>query len=156
MSGAFCYFTKKQFIKRFTLNKKERIKKQKVIEYLFSEGQAFVLYPFRIYYFFRHCPDAPGNTGDGSVNEPLLQFGVGVGKKHFKKAVQRNRIKRLVREAYRTQKLPLLEALTKSKEWRLKLFFIYTGKEMPEHSFIKSKVANVLQRMEKEIPKRPF
>ena len=86
--------------------------------------------------------------------EPVLQFGVTVSKKHFKKAVHRNRIKRLVREAYRTQKLPLQQLLKEKQPATLKLFVIYTGKELPDYYLIRTKVAAILERLEKETVKR--
>ena len=81
----------------------------------------------------------------------MLQFGTGVSKRHFKRAVDRNRIKRLVREAYRTQKLPLQGLLKESEKGYLKLFILYTGKELPDYQLIREKVGGVLERLEKEL-----
>jgi ribonuclease P protein component len=125
--------------KKFTLGKNERLKSRKQIEQLFSEGKNFPLSPFRIYY--RLIPiitDSPSN----------LQFGAGVSGKNFKKAVDRNRIKRLTREAYRLQKSQLHQAL-KQKNLRLNIFFIYTGKELPEFSIMKEKVTVILDKLTK-------
>jgi ribonuclease P protein component len=89
----------------------------------------------------------------GSQGESVLQFGAGVSKRHFKRAVDRNRIKRLIREAYRTQKLPLQGLLTESRKGYLKLFILFTGKELPEYQLVKEKVGVVLGRLEKEVGK---
>lgn len=79
-----------------------------------------------------------------------LQAGFSVSSKKFKKATDRNRIKRLMRECYRTQKHPLL-ALTENKNGRLSVFFIYTGKEIPEYLLIKEKMAVALELLVKKL-----
>ena len=150
--GAFCYFRKKA-IKKYTLHKGERLKKRKVIEHLFKGGTSFNVYPFRIYYHLNKDVNAANeltDKGEGT-KEPLLQFGVGVSKKYFKKAVDRNRIKRLTREVYRLQKLPLQEILVAKKKIHLQVFFIFTGKEMPNFEIVKQKVYTALQRLEQQV-----
>ena len=79
-----------------------------------------------------------------------LQAGFGASSRHFKKAVDRNRIKRLGREAYRLQKEPLLRRLT-DKRLSLAVFFIYTGKELPEYATVTEKIGVILQKLIKEI-----
>ncbi|MGI8599698.1 MAG: ribonuclease P protein component [Chitinophagaceae bacterium] len=129
-------------MRQYTLHKTERLKKRKAIESLFREGKSFVNVPFRLYYQFFETSE----TG-----EPL-QFGVGVSKKYFKKAVNRNRIKRLIREAYRLQKTILKELLQK-QQIELKVFFIYTGNELPDYDLVFLKVGDILKRLEKEVKK---
>ena len=124
--------------KQFTLGKNERLKSRKSIEQLFSEGKRFVATPYKILYVF-----AP-------ADESALLFGTGVSAKAFKKAVDRNRIKRLTREAYRLQKKELQEKL-KVGNIRMNVFFIYTGKELPQYSDVYSKVGTVLKKLEKLI-----
>ena len=121
--------------KQFTLGKNERLKSRKQIEQLFNEGKSLVVNPFRIYYLLNKFSGAP------------LQFGIGVSGKNFKKAVDRNRIKRLTREVYRLQKLSLQEKLN-GKKLQLNVFFIYTGKELPDFKLIKEKVAVALKKLE--------
>lgn len=120
--------------KQFTLGKEERLKSQKQTELVFSEGKKFTLAPFRVYYL--------------SINDQLnvLQFGVGVSTKNFKKAVDRNRIKRLAREAYRLQKKILEKKLIEANSY-LTVFFIYTGKELPEYKDINDKIGKVLNKL---------
>ena len=89
---------------------------------------------------------APGRPGPGGSP---VQAGFGAGSRYFKKAVDRNRIKRLCREAYRLQKQPLLDLL-KKKERSLALFFIYTGKELPDYQIVTEKISVALQRLIKE------
>ena len=122
--------------KQFTLGKDERLKSRKQIEELFAEGKSFVVSPFRVY-FFVHGP---------LTMDHGLRFGVGVSNKNFKKAVDRNRIKRLTREAWRLQKIELKE-LVKTKGKQLNVFFIYTGKELPDFKAIKDKVAVALKKL---------
>ena len=120
--------------KKLTLGKNERLKSRKQIELLFSEGKKFSMTPFRVHYLFNE-----------SANPPL-QFAVGVSNKNFKKAVDRNRIKRLVREAYRLQKITLLQK-AKEKKGQLNLFFIYTGKEIPGFSEVFEKMKKMLDKL---------
>lgn len=121
--------------KRFTLGKNERLKSRKIIEQLFGEGKSFSCAPFRVYYL-----TAP------SVGDPPLLFGIGVSGKSFKRAVERNRIKRLAREAWRLQKNELKEKL-KAANRQMYVFFIYTGKEMPDYKTVKDKVAVALKKL---------
>lgn len=120
--------------KQFTLGKNERLKSRKQIEQLFSEGKKFTLAPFRIHYIL----NKPATTS--------LLFGAGAGSKTFKKAVDRNRIKRLIREAYRLQKKNLQEKLKEQKS-QLSVFFIYTGKEMPVYKEVYDKTGKVLDKL---------
>lgn len=75
-----------------------------------------------------------------------LQVGVGASGKHFKKAVDRNRIKRLLREAWRLQKQPLKTLLEGNKN-RLSVFIIYTGKELPEYAALSLRVGELIDKL---------
>lgn len=122
-------------VKKFTLKKAERLKRRKIIEQLFGEGRAVSAFPIRVQYKM--------------VDEQLavsLQAGFSVSSRNFKRAVDRNRIKRLMREAYRMQKMPLEQAL-QTKQRRLALFLIYTGKELPEFDLVKEKMEVVLKKL---------
>jgi ribonuclease P protein component len=133
---------------RYTLGKAERLKSRKAIEDLFSSGESFSLHPFRVYFLkrnFEHC------TEKNEKHPHALQFGVGVSKKNFKKAVDRNRLKRLTREAYRLQKNILVDDLDSKKEWCLKLFLVYTSREMMDYKEIKEKVEKALVRLQSKI-----
>ena len=68
--------------------------------------------------------------------------------KNFKRAVDRNRVKRLTREAYRLQKKQLQEA-TIQKKLQLNIFFIYTGKELPAFNIVREKVNVILNKLTK-------
>ena len=121
--------------KKFGLGKNERLRSRKAIEHLFKEGKRFVVTPFRLYYVLKPA------EGD-----PLLQFGVGVSAKNFKKAVDRNKIKRLTREAYRLQKNEI-----RLTNHQLLVFFIYTGKDIPQFQFIYEKLGIILKKLGKLI-----
>jgi ribonuclease P protein component len=119
--------------KQFTLGKTERLKSRKAIEQLFKEGKSFVSGPARVYYTF---------TGAGTS----LQFGAGVSTRNFKKAVDRNRIKRLMREAWRLQKTPLNQML-KEQNRQLNVFYIYTAKQLPVYQDIYEKTGKIIERL---------
>ncbi|MBI2730810.1 MAG: ribonuclease P protein component [Sphingobacteriales bacterium] len=123
--------------KQFTLGKNERLKSRKQIEQLFKEGKSFAVFPYKVFYRIAHCQLPTAN---------VLQFGIGVSNRNFKKAVDRNKIKRLSREAWRVQKNELKERVIK-KNITLNIFFIYTGKEIVEYSFVKEKVAVILKKL---------
>ncbi len=129
--------------KQFTFGKDERLKSRKQIEQLFSEGKKFVATPFRIY-FIVNGESSMVNGGN------WLQFGVGVSSKNFKKAVDRNRIKRLTKEAWRLQKNELKKKL-KVDNKQVNVFFIYTGKGLPDFETIKDKVAVALKKLSDKI-----
>ena len=121
---------------KLTLGKNERLKSRKTIEQLFKEGQRFTVFPFKVVCLI--------SDGKG------LQFGVGAGTKNFKKAVDRNKIKRLTREAWRLQKNPLQKQL-EEKNTGLSIFFIYTDKEIPDYRLVYDKVNMILTKLVKLI-----
>ena len=135
---------------RYTLGKDQRIKRRKDIERLFNNGESFSIYPLRVYYFIRNEDDKSDSTSQSQIVEPILQFGAGVSKRNFKKAVDRNRIKRLLRETYRLGNSGLELALALKKEASLKLFILYVGKEMPTYDLIEQKVGQALLRLQKK------
>lgn len=102
---------------------------------MFKNGKSFSLFPFRVVYVW---------AGDAEV----LQTGFSVSTRYFKKAVDRNRVKRLMREGYRLQKQPLLDILT-TTEKKLGVFFIFTGNEVPEYKLVFEKMTAVLKRLQK-------
>lgn len=120
--------------REFTLGKKERIKHRKFVEQIFREGQRFSVFPFRVFYIL-----------DDEI--PVsLQAGFSVSVRNFKKAVDRNRIKRVTRECYRLQKNELKNLLD-SKGKKLAVFFIYTDKTRPAFGMAKEKINIALQKL---------
>ena len=124
--------------KQFTFGKKERLKSRKLIEQLISKGQRFGSFPYRVFYLFENA----GSPAAGNQ----LQCGVGVTTRNFKKAVDRNRIKRVTREAWRLQKMELDQKM-KVHPQRLLVFLIYTGKELPAFSVVKEKLAHIIEKL---------
>lgn len=127
-------------VKSYTLGKTERLKSRKRLEALFKEGHSFAHFPFRVYYKVSQIPAT-------KVDSTLLVFGVGVGTKKFKKAVERNRIKRLIRETYRLQKQSLVQNLNVLGK-HMDFFIIYTGKELPDYASLLLQMKAVLQKLE--------
>ena len=124
--------------KQFTLGKNERLKSRKLIEQLFSKGQRMALFPYRVFFLFE--------KNENQYPKNKLQCGVGVSARNFKKAVDRNRIKRVTREAYRLQKTEL-DLQMKGHAQSLFVFLIYTGKELPAFTVVKEKMAIILQKL---------
>lgn len=120
--------------KQFSLGATERLKSRKLIEALFKEGKIINIFPFRTLYMFLE---------ENSVH---LQAGFSASSRNFKKATDRNRIKRLTKEAYRLQKNDLTAALEKHNK-HLIVFFIYTGKELPDYQTVKEKMQLILQQL---------
>lgn len=77
----------------FEYSKKDKLKSKKLIEQLFTEGKAVTVFPMRLVYLKTEFDD-----------DSILKTGVSVSKRLHKNAVDRNRIKRLLREAYRLNK----------------------------------------------------
>lgn len=121
-------------VKKNTLGKFERLKRRKAIEQLFKKGKHFSVFPLRVSYAF--IP----------YIETSLQAGFSASSRNFGKSTDRNRIKRLMREAYRLQKQPLQQA-TIDKNVKLALFFVYVGKELPDMATVSEKIGVILQRL---------
>ncbi len=117
------------------LIKKERLRSKKTIESLFKEGKSFFLYPFRIYYL-----------STNNATDYHAQILVTVSKKNFKSAVKRNRIKRIVREAYRLNKNSLLDYLRQHNK-SIDFGLLYVGETILDYQEIERKLILILQRL---------
>lgn len=120
----------------YTFSKKERLNSKKNITRLFESGSTFFTYPFKVYYHFDTVED----------NSPAASVLFSIGKKQFKKAVDRNRVKRLCREVYRLNKYILLDKLEEKKSY-LEIAFIYVGKTIPDFLELQSKMQKVLSQL---------
>jgi ribonuclease P protein component len=120
----------------YTFSKEERLCSKKLLEKLFHSGSSFLVYPFRIV-------SIPENI---SVNYPA-QVVIAVSKKKFKRAVDRNLIKRRIREAYRLSKDDDLYSILESKRLKLLISIHYIGKEIPEYGFVEKKLKLALKKL---------
>lgn len=126
---------------RQTFTKDERLRSRKLIEKIIGEGKSVHMYPFRFSWI----------VTDLKTNFPV-QFAISVPKRFFKRAVDRNRIKRLVREVYRKNKSDLY-LLLKSGNLQCALLVIFSGKSVPEYAEVEKKFLLTLQRFEETILK---
>jgi len=105
---------------RLTLNKHERLKSRKLIDELFASGSAIDAYPIKL--IFKEI------TAEQSPHSPIL-FGVTVSKKKFKRAVDRNLIKRRLRESFRVNKTNIYQHLI-LKDKHLAMMAIYIASDI--------------------------
>jgi ribonuclease P protein component len=154
---------------RATWKKAEKLKSRKRIDRVFREGKSFSVFPYKVVFLVgtvgaaaspaSGAQDAgPGALPSGARSDDRasrahygapLQAGFGASSRNFKKAVDRNRIKRLGREAYRLQKAPLLEQLT-AKGLSMAVFFVFIGRELPDYPIVSARIGVALQKLLKE------
>lgn len=126
---------------RFTLRKRERLTHRTIIERLFQTGKAYKDYPLIL--LVLPCElDVP------------TQIVVNVSKRAFKRASDRNRIKRLLREAWRHSKHEVNDTAAAAQH-QFALAYLYVGRELPEASLIHTKISELNQRLIQDIPKFP-
>jgi ribonuclease P protein component len=113
----------------------EKLKSKILIDELFKKGSSFFIYPFKCWYLKSGDPEA----------KPL--FLTGAPKKSFKKAVDRNYIKRCIREVYRLHHRP--QALTYAKGYCIGI--VYVGKEKMLYKGIEKKLNVVFNRYIEDI-----
>ena len=120
-----------------TFKKRERIVSRKLIERLFSKGSSFSVsaFPLRIVVM---------ETARTEDDVPV-QVLVSVSKRHFKHAVDRNRVKRQVREAYRHHKQILTEKV--QQEQTLAIAFIWLADELHESAIVEKSVRKLLGKV---------
>lgn len=109
----------------------KRLKGKKQIEVLFEEGRSINAFPFRLIFL------------ESSENA----IGISVGKKNFKLAIDRNRIRRQMRESAKKIFLPLLNESTNNYN----LMLVYTGKEKPEWKQMVNKIKLVAEKFKERI-----
>ena len=114
----------------FTFRKEEKITKEKSIQELFTKGSSFYLFPFKVYFMPNPDPE--------SASHQVL---ISVSKRNFKRAVDRNLIKRRMREAYRLNKY-LLPA-----DRKLHIAYIYSVKEILPSTQIHERLVKTFKRL---------
>lgn len=123
-----------------SFKKSERLCSKKVIDKLFTEGESFLVFPLKFVFLkAKITSDLP------------VQAGFSVGKKVFKKVVQRNLIKRRMREAYRLNKHNLYTSIENEQ---VAVFIIFIGKTVLEYKPIEDAMKKGIKKLLKEISKR--
>jgi ribonuclease P protein component len=125
----------------FTYPKNEKLKSKITIGLLFSEGKSVSKYPLRLVYY-------SGNLGEGQK----IKMGVSVSKKNFKKAVDRNYFKRVLRETYRLNKHLLLDNLDKPYAFML----FYQSKDRLSYEEINTKTIQLFEKFLQQNIKSAF
>lgn len=126
--------------------KSERLCSKKLIEALFEGGhKSMSAYPIRA--VFMPIPDDRTQETQ-QQKQPKTQIMISVSKRHFKHAVDRNCVKRQLREAYRQNKHLLLEKL--QEDQRLAIAFIWLSNDLFKTEIIHSKMQKLLQRISEE------
>lgn len=125
--------------KLHTFRKHERLKSRKLIEALFEKGQSADVPPLKLTWMTISADSVPPQASQALA-------GFSVSKRTFPRAVDRNRIKRLMREAWRMQKNELYGFLA-AKNIRLAVMLIFTGKQKPEFKEVSERLAVLVQRL---------
>lgn len=116
---------------KFNYPKHEKLKSKTTIDLLFTEGKSVSKYPLRLVY-----------VENSELNAELIKMGVSVSKKYFKKAVDRNYFKRVLRETYRLNKHLLIDKLDKPHAF----MFFYQSKERLSYQEIEEKTIQLFQK----------
>lgn len=122
----------------FSLKKREILRSKKQIKELFQNGSSFFIYPFKVYH-----------NNSGSSECPMVLFSV--PKKNLKRAVDRNLIRRRMREVYRLNKSLLISGV--DTPFSLSLTLIYISDKVLNYSDIDLKLKQVLIRLNKTLVK---
>jgi ribonuclease P protein component len=125
-----------------TFKKEERLCNKRLIDELYHNGSSFLCYPFKASWLF--------------IDEPMqfpAQILFSVSKKRFKRAVDRNLIKRRMREAYRLHKQQHLYDKLRSTERKIALSLGYIGKEIAPYDFTEKKMLKLLAQLCTELTK---
>lgn len=118
----------------YSLGKSERLCSKKLLDELLASKCSFVKYPFRIVFKESSLP------GDFPA-----RIAVSVGKKKFKRAVKRNRVKRLAREAFRLNKTEFYDRIPAGKT--VDILFIYLDNNLPSYPKTEHAIKSSMQKI---------
>lgn len=121
----------------FTLKKSERLCSKKAFELLFAQGKSFLVFPIKVVYI------------KSLTTSENTQVAFSVSKKKFKRAYQRNYIKRMMREAYRLNKAVFLQGNYTLAP--LNVIFIYVGKDIVSYKKMEASIKTILSDLKKRI-----
>lgn len=121
--------------RRYTYPKSEKLKSRNIIEKMFAEGKTVSKYPLRLVY----VPLQDDTEG-------ILKMGVSVSKRNFKRAVDRNYYKRLLREAYRLNKHIITEKLQQPTAF----MFFYQTKDRLTFEEVNEKAIQLFEKFLKQ------
>lgn len=121
-------------LERYTFPKSERLCLEKKIQALFRDGQNFLIYPYKVIYRIHDAGEVP------------IQIAISVSKRYSKRAVRRNRVKRLIRESYRLNRNELQQTLI-AQEKSIEIMFVFVGKKEESFSFMESRMKRVLAEL---------
>ena len=129
-------------MKTETFHKQERIVSRKQIETLFSGGtsQSLSAFPLRVVFM----------TQALSPGEAPVQILISVPKKHFKHAVDRNRVRRLTRECWRKRKEPFYDNL-RERDCSIVLSLVYIHNEIMPYAQLEHKMDKLLTALQQDI-----
>lgn len=116
---------------KFTYSKKEKLKSKKGIDQLFAEGKSVSAFPLRLVYLNTTFKD-----------DVIAKTGVSVSKRNFKNAVDRNHIKRLLRESYRLNKASFFNHLPTQHAFMI----LYIGKDKPTFTQVELKMKQLFEK----------
>ena len=135
----------------FTYQKADKLKSRKQTQHLFSKGSSITVFPIKLIYTIESLSNLLDEAGLHKITAAgLLQAGVGATTRNFRKAVQRNRVKRLLREAYRLEKPHFLSQISLANK-RVNLFFLYSHSDILSQSEIQNKVRTLLAQLVQKV-----
>jgi len=127
----------------FSLSKKERINSRKLIEELFHGGHSRSISAFPVRMVYMETPP--------SEHEPQARMMTIVSKRHFKHAVDRNRAKRQMREAYRKNKHTLLAPLQQKEDKAVAMAFVWMSDAACPTATVEKQIVKLLQRLSERL-----
>lgn len=134
------------------LRKGERLCSKKLIDTLFGTGGSHAMTAFPLKAVYRLIDNKiETSVSKEAIVESNVQVLVSVPKKHFKRAVKRNRVKRQVREAYRKHKSFVTLRVNEQTDKQLLIAFIWLSNELMDSVTIEQRVSNLLQRIGERI-----